>query len=71
METTNLNRIRPTTTALRRDPVKLTALLYLRDALLDERFEECPLFIQIAYEFGAQDVEIEGLLEDPRRNPKG
>ena len=53
-----------------RDPVKLTALLYLREALAFERFEECPEIIKIAYEFGAQDFEIESLLEDPRRVPR-
>lgn len=63
-------RARPMGKAVR-DPVKLTALLYLREALLEERFEECPLFIRIAYEFGAQDYEVEDLLEDPRRIPRG
>ena len=53
-----------------RDPVKLTGLLYLKEALLEERYEDCALFIQIAREFGAQDYEINNLLEDPRRNPK-
>ena len=51
-------------------PVKLTALTYLKEALLDERFEECPLAIQIAKEFGAEDFEIQDLLEDPRRRPE-
>ena len=51
-------------------PVKLTALLYLREALLEEAFEDCPCFIQIAYEFGARDHEIESLLEDARRMPR-
>ncbi|MBI1977554.1 MAG: hypothetical protein HYS55_02255 [Candidatus Omnitrophica bacterium] len=50
-------------------PVKLTALLYLREALLDEVYEECPFAIEVAKEFGAQDFEIQNLLEDPRRNP--
>ncbi|OGW79466.1 MAG: hypothetical protein A3G33_00330 [Omnitrophica bacterium RIFCSPLOWO2_12_FULL_44_17] len=54
-----------------RNPVKLTALLYLREALLGERYEECPEFIRIAREFGARANEIQSLLEDPRRNPKG
>lgn len=51
-------------------PVKLTALLYLREALLQEAFEECPMFIQTAYEFGARDHEVESLLEDARRMPR-
>ncbi len=54
-----------------RHPVKLTALLYLKEALLSEAFEDCPLFIQIAYEFGARDSDVESLLEDPRRIPRG
>ena len=54
---------------IRRDPVKLTALLYLREALLEEHYEVCAEFIAVAKEFGAQDVEIQALLEEPRRLP--
>lgn len=53
-----------------RNPVKLTALLYLREALIAERYEECREFIEIAREFGAQAFEVQGILEDPRRFPK-
>jgi len=53
-----------------RDPVKLTALLYLKEALLEERYEECAQIIAIALEFGAHPIEIQNLLEDPRRMPK-
>lgn len=60
----------PTLLRVRRDPVKLTALLYLREALLAERYEECPGFIEVAREFGAQEREIEELLEDARRMPR-
>ena len=52
-----------------RDPVKLTALIYLREALIKERYENCAEFIAIAKEFGALDEEIRVLLEDPRRHP--
>jgi hypothetical protein len=52
-----------------RDPVKLTALIYLREALISERYEDCADFIAIAKEFGALDAEIRVLLEDPRRHP--
>ena len=52
-----------------RDPVKLTALIYLREALIAERYEDCAEFIAIAEEFGALDGEIRILLEDPRRHP--
>ena len=51
------------------NPVKLTALWYLKEALLEEKYEDCKTFIQIAKEFGAWDFEIKALLEDPRRNP--
>lgn len=50
-------------------PVKLTALLYLKQALQKENYEMCSDLIAIAKEFGAKEVEIQNLLEDPRRNP--
>ncbi len=56
---------------IKKDPVKLTALLYLREALLEERYEECAEFIAIAVEFGARPFEIKNILEDRRRIPKG
>ena len=52
-----------------RHPIKLTALLYLREALLEERYEECDQAIQIALEFGGKSFEINDLLEDVRRIP--
>ena len=60
----------PTLVRVRRNPVKLTALLYLRAALRTERYEECAEYIRVAKEFGAQEREIEELLEDPRRTPR-
>lgn len=50
-------------------PVKLTALLYLKDALRQERYEVCADIIAVAKEFGATSPEIQRLLEDPRRSP--
>ncbi len=50
-----------------KDPVKLTALLYLREALLKEEYEACGLFIRTAKEFGSTDYEILNILEDARR----
>ncbi len=52
-----------------RHPVKLTALLYLKEALLKERYEVCTQTIAVAKEFGAADFEVQDLLEDPRRSP--
>ena len=50
-------------------PVRLTALLYLKQALMKEQYEMCSDLIAIAREFGAKEVDIQNLLEDPRRNP--
>ncbi len=55
---------------VKRDPVKLTALLYLKEALERQRYELCPEYISVAKEFGAKDREIEELLEDLRRVPR-
>ena len=60
----------PTLVRVRKNPVKLTALLYLREALKAERYEQCSQFVLVAKEFGAQGREIEELLEDPRRMPR-
>jgi hypothetical protein len=49
--------------------VKLTALIYLREALIEARYEDCAEMIAIAKEFGALNDEIRVLLEDPRRHP--
>lgn len=67
IRTTNFNTILKRKTS--QHPVKLTALTYLKEALLNETYEECAFAIQIAKEFGAQNFEIENLLEDPRRKP--
>ena len=50
-------------------PVKLTALLYLKEALRKEQYELCPDIISVAQEFGAAPYEVQDLLEDPRRSP--
>lgn len=55
--------------AVNRDPVKLTALLYLKEALVKQQYEVCPDIIAVAKEFGADEVEVQDLLEDPRRSP--
>ena len=70
MKTIDANARPPTWALVKRNPVKLTALLYLREALFRERYEECPQFIEVAKEFGAMESEIEELLEDARRIPR-
>lgn len=56
-------------TQIYKHPVKLTALLYLKEALFKEQYELCSDLISIAREFGAASFEIQDLLEDPRRSP--
>jgi hypothetical protein len=60
----------PTLLVVKKNPIKLTALLYFREALVQERYEECAHFITVAKQFGAQPMEIEELMEDPRRLPR-
>lgn len=56
---------------IQRHPVKLTALLYLKEALIAEKYETCAEFIRIAREFGANAQEVRSILEDSRRTPSG
>ncbi|HLD50193.1 MAG TPA: hypothetical protein VJC08_03265 [bacterium] len=60
-------RIPPSRRRLEIDPVALTALLYLKEALVEERYEECAGIIRLALEFGAGEARVGYLLEDPRR----
>ena len=50
-------------------PLKLTALLYLKEAVRREQYEKCAEIVALAKEFGAAEFEIQDLLEDPRRSP--
>ncbi len=59
----------PSIRKVKRDPLKQTALLYLKEALLEENYELCDELIEAAHEFGADPFEIQSLLEDPRRIP--
>ena len=52
-----------------KDAVQVTALHYLKEALLKEHYEICQDVIAIAKEFGAKDGDVRDLLEDPRRSP--
>ena len=58
----HVNRIKP------HHPVKMTALLYLHEALLKERYEEMQAILEIAREFGAGEWEIrESLMRNPEK----
>lgn len=63
------NASRPRASRVARHPLRLTALLYLWEALRDERYEDCREILEVAREFGAGDNEIRNLLEDRRRVP--
>ena len=69
MNTTNQSRL-SVVTGKAPNPLKFTALLYLKEALLGEKYEQCVEIISLAYELGAKGFEVEALLEDPRRNPR-
>ena len=60
-------RIPPGRRRVELNPVALTALLYLKEALLEERYEECAAIIRLALEFGAGEARVGYLLEEPRR----
>ena len=44
--------------------LKATALLYLKEALVKEEYEDCQELIQNAKDFGAEVKEISGLLAE-------
>lgn len=46
----------------RAHPVKLTALLYLREALNEERYEEMAELVEIAKDFGTDYWELRKVL---------
>ena len=56
---------------VKRSPQKRNALFKFRHALQLEKYEACADLIQTARDLGAQDFEIQDLLEDPRRIPVG
>ncbi len=64
-----MKAIKPNNKIWRRHPVKMTALLYLREALLEEAYEQCAQLVRIARDFGATEIELKRLLEDPKRAP--
>jgi hypothetical protein len=45
--------------------IKLIALIKLRKAILEERYEECSEFIALARKWGAKSSEIKNLLKNP------
>ncbi len=45
-------------------PVKVTSLIYLKEALADEAYEECDELINSALEFGATPEEITEVIDE-------
>jgi hypothetical protein len=44
--------------------LKATALVYLKDALIKEEFEQCPELIQKAQYFGADKTEVQKVIAE-------
>lgn len=55
---------------LEKHPLRLTSLLYLREELSRENYEICHEIVDLAIEFGASEMDIKLVLEDPRRIPR-
>ncbi len=50
--------------------LKVTALLYLEDALVKQEFEDCKELIETAKELGAEQADITDVITAYLRNPK-
>jgi len=46
----------------RENMLKVTALLYLKEALYKERYEECPQLIEVAKRYGVEQDEIQKVI---------
>ena len=51
--------------------LKLTSLLYFKEALLGQRYEECAQLVEAAKGFGARQSEIGGIIAEVIRREKG
>lgn len=47
--------------------LKLTSLMYLKEALVHERYEICQEVIDSAYEFGASSFEVDYVLANYKK----
>ncbi|MGE3980669.1 MAG: hypothetical protein AB7F70_04480 [Candidatus Omnitrophota bacterium] len=46
----------------RENLLKVTALLYLKEALYKEKYEECPELIEVAKRYGVEQDEIQKII---------
>ena len=53
------------------DMLKLTALLYFREALIKEQFEDCAELVRTAKEYGADSRHIRAVIASTVRKDKG
>jgi hypothetical protein len=44
--------------------LKATSLIYLRDALVKEQYEQCPELVKIAKDFGASLTEVRTVIAE-------
>ncbi len=51
--------------------LKVTALLYLKEALLEEAYEGCAEFVQTAKDAGARQSEVRAVIIGYNRGPRG
>ena len=51
----------------RDEVLKTTALLYFKEALLNEQYEDCARLVRIAKGFGAQQGEISAVIAEHNR----
>ena len=70
MNLTHAARAAPAAFETELHPVAVTALLYLKEAVRRERYEDCAAYVAAARDFGAPAVEIQGVLDNPRRSLK-
>ena len=47
--------------------LKITALLYFKEALVDQEYEQCPALIANAKRYGARRADIKQVIEEVRK----
>mgnify|MGYP000949388961 CR=1 FL=1 len=61
------NRVFKKNKITRDEVLKVTTLLYFKEALLRERYEDCAELIRIAKGFGAEPGEVSGIIAECNR----
>jgi len=51
--------------------LKTTSLLYFKEALRNQQFEQCPTLIKTAKRFGAQNTDIRKVINEYNRGKTG